>query len=161
MDNQTKFPKTRNDKLYGFDEGFYTIPIYQLDEADEQTFADHEATAELQIDDEAIVHLDSKSRADDQPYLIYFKFEGKWLNLTKDMLLNPVNLKLRRMFNEALQKYKVDQDNVTPEQQKRMKRNHDHYKNKAEKQREELKYSSPYYDKKRTIRKGSKTRRTV
>lgn len=93
---ESKFPETSNDKLYGHTPGNLRI-FYKRRPLHEVPLLKHQRICF------SLPHTFS-----DEAREIWFYFEDKWVKLTKDTLLNPLNLKLRREFNECLIEYKLN-----------------------------------------------------
>ncbi len=90
-----KFPFTEFHKAYGFRPGGHRL-----------TWVYNEPSTFQEGDENLLLQLD----IDDAPICHWLWLDGKWNKIDWDVLLDPINLRIRRIFNEELSKRHVDND---------------------------------------------------
>jgi|2_EtaG_2_1085320.scaffolds.fasta_scaffold04689_6 hypothetical protein len=103
--NKNIYPETSFDKDYGFKGGSYKVRIHK------ETFLFDQPSKPPEKGESLLYLVDSISSLAPVSYLtganeVWFYYDNKWIKITKKDILNPSNLRMRRLFNEELKKLK-------------------------------------------------------
>mgnify|MGYP003146704404 CR=1 FL=1 len=91
--NKNIYPETSFDKDYGFKGGSYKVRIHK------ETFL-FDQPSKPPEKGESLLYLVAGANE------VWFYYDNKWIKITKKDILNPSNLRMRRLFNEELKKLK-------------------------------------------------------
>lgn len=104
MGVNSKFPYIRNDIVYGFKPGSYLIPYGTTPPPEWKEGMSRLWNQVRKVS--ALTYYSFMQELENEEAVKWFFFEGEWRVLEWDDILNPLNLKLCREYNEELQKHR-------------------------------------------------------